>query len=221
MDKILQTAKILMYVSVALCFMAAATILTQVSLQMHKTPNLMLKLEATVDYLGRAAQNFDKATAVWKDASAKESNYLDTTLPKLSRQVETNLNNSNALLVSLKTTSDTLAASAATITTQTNQTLATTDALVADTNKNLQPVLQGLALSSASVTNLVTDPEVKKTLVNVQDATANTAEATKQAAQILKDGRVVADKYVQPERWWMKVLNYTLKGGSLAYDFIR
>jgi hypothetical protein len=221
MDKALQLVKILMYGAAVLLLGSAATVLIQVSIQLHKTPNLMLKVEATVDYVGRSAKNFDDATKVWKEASQTEADYLHNTLPVLTKQVQTNLTNSNALLVSLKNTSDTVSQSANTITTQTTATLATTNNLLAHTDTNLQPVLTNLSNTSLAAQTLISDPAIKGSLINLQETSANVAVATKESAQILKDGRIVADKYVQPERWFIKVLHYTLQGGSLAYDFIR
>lgn len=210
-----------MYGAAVLLLGAAATILIQVSNQLHRTPNLMLKVEATVDYVGRSAKNFDDATKVWKEASQTEADYLHNTLPVITKQVQANLTNSNALLVSLKNTSDTVAQSANTITTQTATTLETTNKLLAHTDTNLQPVLQNVASVSLSAQALIADPAIKASLTNIQETSANVAVATKESAQILKDGRIVADKYVAPEKWYMKVLHYTLQGGSLAYDFIR
>lgn len=210
-----------MYGAAVLLLGAAATILIQVSVQLHRTPNLMLKVEATVDYVGRSAKNFDDATKVWKEASQTEADYLHNTLPVLTQQVQTNLSNSNALLVSLKNTSDTVSRSANTITAQTAVTLATTNSLLARTDTNLQPVLTNLSNTSLEAQTLISDPAIKGSLHNIQETSANVAVATKESAQILKDGRIVADKYVRPERWFMKVLHYTLQGGTLVYDFIR
>ncbi len=210
-----------MYGAAVLVLGAAATILFQVSLQLHKTPNLMLKVEATVDYVGRSAKNFDDATKVWKEASETETDYLHNTLPVLTQQVQTNLTNSNALLVSLKTTSDTVAQSANNITTQTAATLNTANGLLAHTDTNLQPVLQNLSNVSLSAQTLIADPSIKASLTNIQETSANVAVATKESAQILKDGRIVADKYIAPQKWYIKALGYLLKGGELSYDFIR
>lgn len=174
-----------------------------------------------MDYVGRSAKNFDDATKVWKEASQTEADYLHNTLPMLTKQVQTNLTNSNALLVSLKNTSDTVSQSADTITAQTTNTLATTNGLLAHTNANLQPVLQNLSAVSLSAQTLIADPSIKASLTNIQETSANVAVATKEGSQILKDGRIVADKYVAPQKWWMKALGYLLKGGELTYDFVR
>jgi hypothetical protein len=72
-----------------------------------------------------------------------------------------------------------------------------------------------------SAQTLIADPSIKASLTNIQETSANVAVATKESAQILKDGRIVADKYVAPEKWFIKVLHYGLQGGSLLYDFIR
>jgi len=221
MDKALQLAKVLMYGAAVLLLGAAATILIQVSVQLHRTPNLMLKVEATVDYVGRSAKNFDDATKVWKEASQTEADYLHNTLPVLTKQVQTNLTNSNALLVSLKNTSDTVSQSANAVTAQTTTTLETTNTLLARTDANLQPVLQNLSATALSAQTLIADPSIKASLVNIQETSANVAVATKESAQILKDGRIVADKYIAPQKWYMKFLGYVLKGGELTYDFVR
>jgi len=137
MDKLLRNSLIAVCVAAVILLGAAATILIQISQQLHRTPNLMLKVEATVDYAGRAAKNFDDATRVWKDASQTEANYLHNTLPILTQQVQTDLNSSNSLLISLTKTSDTLTETTKTLSVKADQTLSATNSLLYTTNQTV------------------------------------------------------------------------------------
>jgi hypothetical protein len=188
----------------------------------------MLKVEATFDYFARAAKHVDTAAGVWQETSQTESTYLKTTLPQLTTKANTVLDNSNQLVLSLKSTSDKLGTATDVLTSSSQKTLASVTDLVTSTNKNLQPVFLSstAAIDQAKFTlkgvdDLVTDPAIKKSLVNIQDTTASLADGTKQGDQILKDGRVVADKYVAPQKMIVRISGYALKAGQLLYDFIR
>lgn len=177
MDKPLRNSLIAVCVAAVVLLGAAATILIQVSVQLHKSPYLMLKVEATVDYVGRAAKNFDDATKVWKEASQTEADYLHNTLPAITKQVQTNLTNSNSLLVSLKNTSEIVSQSATTLTTQAATTLASTSTLFNTANETVagfQPVeraatdsLFHLKTTLDLFGTTISDPNIKTTLSNV------------------------------------------------------
>lgn len=228
MSKLVQIGQFIFWMAGATLLTGMAMICFQVYIQLHRTPTLSLKAEAAVDYVGRAAQNFDQATAVWKTASQSEADYMQKTLPVLTKQAETNLNNSNALLVSLRQSSDKaglaidgLSAQSQAVLAAAKDTITTTNKLVADTNSSLQPVLTDSSQTVHDLDAFIQSPEIKGTLVNIQQTSGNVADATKESAQILKDGRIVADKYVAPQKWYIKVIAYVLKSGELVYDFVR
>lgn len=183
MDKTLRNSLVSVCVAAIVFLGAAATILIQISHQLHQTPNLMLKVEATVDYIGRSAKNFDDATKTWKDASQTEADYLHNTLPALTTQIQTNLSSSNDLLRSVKTTSDTLASSVASISGDAHQTLSAANTLFGTTNQTiagLQPAekatidtLFKFQTSLDLFNTTLSDPNIKATMFNVAGMTVS------------------------------------------------
>jgi uncharacterized protein YoxC len=215
MDKLLKGAA-------ALFFLAAASILIQISWQVHRTPDLTLKIEAAVDYTARAAKNFDDATRVWKSASQRESDLLGKELPTLTNQLQQNLQ-------SLQQTTDTLNHSVASITTDVHNTTQSANGLLASATRTTdqvpavltetQQTLAGVRKTTLDVDTIVAGPVVTETMQNIAESTANIADGTQSAAGILKDGRKIADDFVAPKKWYQRVYTYGIDAGKFVLCF--
>lgn len=150
-------------------------------------------------------------------AAIDERFYFEHQVPVVLADVHTVLQSTNTTVVGVGATTEHL-----------NTTLdglkgteASASALLDATTYRIPAVLETTDRTMHDVDNLILDPAVTETLRNVSQTSTNIADGTAQAAQILKDGREVADRYVKPQTWYMKVLDYTLRGGMLVYDFIR
>lgn len=86
---------------------------------------------------------------------------------------------------------------------------------------DLQPVEMNAAATMLQATATLHDADVVVTDPQIKEAIASAADSVKQGDAILTDGRKVADKYVQPQKWYVKTLGYVLKGGELTWDFLR
>lgn len=203
-----------------LCLLAAVTI-WQLRAVPAKVDALLDSTQKTV-LLSNKAMNDARLTLDNVNKGAiDERLYFEKTLPQTVTRVNTILESANQTVLSLKNASDQVTASTKQLTDHTDAVLVTMDGL----GHHTEPVLQDAATAISNVNALATDPAIinpiKASLANIDVGTQAAADSLKQADGILTDGRIVADKYVKPQKWYMRALGYVLKGGELTYDFVR
>jgi len=162
------------------------------------------KSTATVDLAGRAMTNLDSASLALKTAANDESRYLELTLPQFTTRIEGTLDDANAILSSLRGTAgklDTLADSANQVLTSTRTQV---DALAPVIDQTRQSV-QGLQPLEADLDAVIKDPDIPKTIYNVQ-------QATKRVSGTTADVQQAVHAYLHPT-WAQKVKNFLLNTG--------
>lgn len=221
MDQAIKVAKLLAFSSLAvLCLVAAAAIFTLRSIP-AKIGGLLDTTQKTVLLTNKAVNDARVTLDNVNKGAIDERRWLEEGLPLTTKRVNAILDNANGAILSLKSTTDLLGSRSAMLIEHATMVVDDADVAIAKTESDLQPVLVNAAAAEKSVDALVSDPVIKKSLVNIEESSANFANGTAEAAKILKDGRIVADKYVAPQKWYMKALGYLLKGGELTYDFVR
>jgi hypothetical protein len=221
MDQAIKVAKLVAFSSLAiLCLVAAAAIFSLRELPV-KVASLLDTTQKTVLLTNKAVNDARLTMDNVNKGAIDERRWLEEGLPQTTRRVNAILDNANGAIVSLKSTTELLGANSETLLTHATAVVDNAGIAIATTSVNLQPVLVTAATMERSADALVGDPAIKASLVNVETSSAHIAIATDEAARILKDGRLVADKYISPQKWYMKALGYLLKGGELTYDFIR
>lgn len=134
------------------------------------------KAEATVDYAGRAAQHIDKVAGISEDAANRERDFLRDELPRLASSARwiigdarNSLSHVDDLLGSLRQTSDGLNDS------QHRIADATVGAIngLQPTEKEIADTIPYIRKSVTDIDALALNPDVPRTLSNVQKVTAN------------------------------------------------
>lgn len=221
MDTAIKIAKLVAFSSLAfLCLVASMAIYGLRSLPV-KVADVLDTTQKTVLLTNKAVNDARLTLDNVNKGAIDERRWLEEELPLNAQRVNVILDDADSAILSVKSATDRLSLSSDTLITHATTVVDTANVAIAKTEDNLQPVLVNAAAAEKSVDALVSDPEIKASLTDIQESSANVAIGTAEAARILKDGRIVADKYIAPQKWYMKALGYLLKGGELTYDFVR
>jgi hypothetical protein len=168
---------------------------------------VLAQATATLNQTQTTVQSVGKVAMKINDVAVDQQRFWDADEPKLLASI-------NGNLAQLSTTLGTVQGVAgnaggllkATTTNEAALTKSSTDAIntLNDRVAALAPLESSAAQSVKDFDALVTNPEIPQILSSAD-------VITKEAAGIVKDGRIEADKFVAPTPWYKRTFNYSIE----------
>lgn len=201
MNRILLGAKIVLCLAVTtLCVtltVFALELRSQVVESRKQLAGVIAKVNLSLDESHRLILEAGLTAMEARKASAEER----AALVKWNAQISQTMTNANAVLVSLKTTTDGLAASQQQIAAAAVKTLETTDKTIAglqplETNASTE--IATLEATTSQLNKLVADPAIPATLANLRAASDQTAQTMAHVNGTTADVQQAVHSYLHP-----------------------